>query len=116
MSLVELQQRFIREVLAGVDGAWDRIEVHFEYYVWKGDVLRQSTSVSFLDGKESDVDLSFDAFELMCELRNAKPEGQAEHWTSMDFRIDSTGKFTFDHGYGVPPMAARTIEAQDARS
>jgi len=112
-TLLELQQEFIREVLRCVQvEEWDRIEIHYEFYVWEGVDLEQSTSNSFVGDVRTDLDLSFDAIELAFAMRNAKPDGQAEHWTSMDFRIDSTGKFSFDYGYGLPPMAARTIAAQ----
>ena len=111
-SLVELQQEFIREVLRCVQVEWERIEIHYELYIHEGTNLEQSTSNSFLGDIRSDLDLSFDAIELAFAMRNAKPDGQTEHWTSMDFRLDSTGKYSFDHGYDVPPMAARTIAAQ----
>ncbi|HEX2778337.1 MAG TPA: hypothetical protein VHM30_02490 [Gemmatimonadaceae bacterium] len=112
VPLVELQQAFVREVLRCVHVEWERIEIHYEFYVYDGDDLEQSTSNSFHGNVRSDLDLSFDAVDLMLAMRNAKPEGQAEHWTSLDFRLDSAGKFTFDYGYGLPPMAARTIAAQ----
>ncbi|HET7457401.1 MAG TPA: hypothetical protein VFJ74_07085, partial [Gemmatimonadaceae bacterium] len=98
-----------------IDVDWDRVEIHYEFYVYEGTDLESSTSVSFLGDAWTDLDLSFDALHLMRAMRNAKPEGQAEHWTSMDFRLDSTGKFSFDYGYGIPPMAARTIAAWEGR-
>jgi hypothetical protein len=112
MTPVELQEKFIDEVLRCVRVDWDRIEVHYEYYVWKGNVLQQFTAQSFQGTAATDIDLSFAAANLMQEMRDSKPEGQAEHWTSMDFKLDGTGKFKFDYGYGLPPMAARTISLQ----
>jgi len=114
--LVELQQQFIQEVVRCIQVEWDRVEIHYEFYVYEEDDLEQSTSVSICGDARTDLDLSFDVVELMFAMRKAKPEGQAEHWTSMDFRLDSTGKFSFDYGYGIPPMAARTIAAWELRS
>ena len=115
MPLVELQQQFIREVVHCIQVEWDRVEIHNEFYVHEGTDLEQSTSVSFLRDAWADLDLSFDVLELIFAMRNAKPEGQTEHWTSMDFRLDSTGKFSFEYGYGIPSMAARTIAAWERR-
>lgn len=115
IPLVELQQQFIQEVVRCIQVEWDRLEIHYELYAYDGDNLEQSTSVTMLGDARSDLDLSFDVLELMSAMREAKPGGQAEHWTSMDFRLDSTGEFSFDYGYGIPPMAARTIAAWERR-
>lgn len=112
MSLADLQQELVHEVLNCLAAPWDRVEIHYEYVEWKGIPLESFTSDSFKGDVRNDLDLSFEAIALMRAMRKAKPEGQAENWSSFDFHLDSTGKYRFDHGYDLPPMAARKIRAQ----
>jgi hypothetical protein len=115
VTLVELQEKFIGEVLQAVDDPWDVVEVHYEYFVWKGNVMEQFTAKAQHRGAARSIDLPMAATDLLLEMRDAKPQGQAEHWTSVDFRLESDGKYKFDYGYGTPPMAAKRISLQPGR-
>jgi arginyl-tRNA synthetase len=44
MNMLELQEKFIEELLKGVRGAWSRIEIHYEYFEWEGDVFENYIS------------------------------------------------------------------------
>lgn len=113
MNMIDLQHKFINAILENVDGPWDRLEVHYEYFVWEGDAIVNYTSEAIEGQTARELELSFEASAILRALHDCKPEGQTEPWTWLEFTLDSTGTYKFDYKYGVPPLAAEEIKYPD---
>lgn len=109
MDSLDMQKKLVMELVNLVQDPWDAIEVHYEYFVWDGNVMEQYTAVSIAEGLRTTLDLPWALSDLMLEMHDTKPHGQGGSWTSMDLKIEPTGKYKFDFGYDTPPMAARRI-------
>jgi hypothetical protein len=110
MNMLELQEKFIGELLSGVKGPWDKVELHYEYFEWEGDVIENYISKIYRDQSAEHLSLSVDALDILLALRQCRPEGQSEQWTWFEFRIDSKGAYKFDYKYDTPPLAAEEIK------
>ena len=110
--MLAAQEQFISELLDGIDDPWDRIEVHYENYVWGGEHSEIYVANRFLGDHKTDVDLSLEALDTLAALKAHRPEGQDEPWTWLTFTLDAQGHYHFNYQYGVPPYVAREIEAQ----
>jgi hypothetical protein len=114
MDILDLQRIFINELLKGVESPWDRLEVHYEYFVWEGDAIVNYTSEAIEGQNARELELSLEASTILRALHDCKPEGQAEPWTWLEFSLDKSGAYKFDYKYGVPPLAAEEIKYPDA--
>jgi hypothetical protein len=110
MNMLELQEKFIEELLKGVRGAWSRIEIHYEYFEWDGDVFENYISKIYQGQAAEHLSLSVDALDVLLDLQQCKPAGQSEQWTWFEFRLDSSGAYEFDYKYGTPPLAAEEMK------
>lgn len=111
MDMIELQEQFIGELLDAITEPWERIEVHYENFAWSDGSSETYVANRFLVDEKIDVDLSVEALDALAALQKHPPQGQSEAWTWLTFTLDATGKYHFDHQYGVPPLVAREIAA-----
>ncbi|HIV71063.1 MAG TPA: hypothetical protein H9903_09045 [Candidatus Aquabacterium excrementipullorum] len=111
MELLQQQEQFIGELLDGITEPWERIEVHYENFAWGDEHTEIYVANRFLDGQQTDVDLSLEALDTLASLKAHRPDGQDEPWTWLTFTLDAQGHYHFSYQYGVPPYVAREIEA-----
>ena len=114
MSRIELQEKFIRALLAPVPSDWKSIHVHYEYFILDGMRFEKYVAKANSERGTVEFDPSLDAIDVLIELNAVPPQGQSEKWTWLEFSIDRSGKYKFDYKYGTPPMVA--AELSHARS
>jgi hypothetical protein len=108
--VLALQEAFIAALLKEVPDAWDRIEIHYEHFEWQGRTLEKYISRSTRGGQAQELPLSLEMLDLLVELQQHAPEGQAEKWTWLEFTLDPSGHYKFDYRYGMPPLAAKSVK------
>lgn len=111
MNLIQTQEQFIAALLDSIVEPWDKIEVQYEHYVWDNEESEIYIANRFLNGDKFDIDLSVDAFDTLEALQQQIPENQNQPWTWFIFSINSEGQYLFDYKYGVPPLIAIEIAA-----
>src|SRR5688572_1631925 len=110
MEMIQLQERFIGELLVSAPRDWDRIEVHYERFSWKGQWLEKYMSKALQGAQTKQISLTLEALDILTELNGCIPNGQSEPWTWVEFRLDKDGGYKFDYKYGTPPLAAESIK------
>lgn len=110
MEMIELQNTIAQELARSVEPAWDSLHFHYENATVDGLNCEIFTAVFFKDGIKSEFTPTLEALDLCLELRNYRPEGQAEEWTWLDCVLEQTGKYKFDYNYGLPPQIAIAIK------
>lgn len=111
MNLIQTQEQFIAALLDSILEPWDKIEVHYENYIWDNKLSEIYVAHRFFNGEKFDIDLSLEAFDTLDVLQQQIPDGQNEHWTWFIFLINSEGQYIFEYKYGVPPLIAVEIAA-----
>jgi hypothetical protein len=113
MEMIQLQEQLIGEIVDLAPGHWDAIELHYELLPWEGE-WAERYSARWVRGDDADgLLLSHDALELLRTLNEAKPDGQQEKWTWLDFHLASDGRYSFDFQYDMPPMLAAELKTED---
>ena len=112
MDMLNVQEKFVLEMLKGVSQPWDSIKIHYENCEVNGEVLEIDTARVLSSDGEHDFDLSLDAINCLVELKSYLPQGQSEPWTWVEFFIDKTGRYKFDYKYGLPPLTADYLNRQ----
>lgn len=110
MEMIELQNQFAARVAGAVKSAWDEIRIHYENAPVEG-VTREVFTASFLlNGTHQELKLPLEAIDLLVELKQHKPQGQAEEWVWLEFFMDRTGKYKFDYRYENPPLILEQVK------
>ncbi len=112
MDMLNLQEKFISEMLKGINRPWDSIKVHYENCEVNGEISEMNTARLQSSDGEHDFDLSLDAMDCLVELKNHLPQGQSEPWTWVEFFIDKMGRYKFDYKYGLPPLTSDYLKMQ----
>src|SRR2546430_1873153 len=99
MDMIRLQEKFIGEIAGNLDVPWDRIEIHYELFERKGDVMEKYVSQIHHGQQSGPLPLSHEALEVLLALNRCKPDGQAQRWTWFDFTLASDGTYRFDYEY-----------------
>jgi hypothetical protein len=50
------------------------------------------------------------AIQDLRALRECRPQGQDEDWTSVAVSLERSGAYRFEYGYGVPSFAAQRMK------
>ena len=114
MNMIELQEKFVAEVLKGIRGNWASVHIHYERFLWNEVLLEKFTSEVMIDGKMCRFNISLDAIDCLVELQECKPIDQEDAWTWLKFELTNSGKYKFDFHYGVPPLCAEAIKSVNA--
>jgi len=112
--MIELQEKFVAEILRGRHAMWTSIHIHYERFLWNEILLEKYTSEMMVAGKMCELDISLDAIDCLVELQECKPTGQEDAWTWLEFELTNSGKYKFDFHYGVPPLCAEAIKSVNA--
>lgn len=110
MEMIELQNRFAARLTGSVKQPWDEIRVHYENAEIGGLHRVVFTSVLLVHGARQDLNLQLEALDLLEELKQCKPQGQADEWVWLEFIIDKTGKYKFEYKYDNPPLIMEQIK------
>ena len=104
MELTNLYKNLIDELLHDLKDDWDYVEVNFEYFPWKGDNMEVHKSKFYKNNIKHEFTISLDVNDVFIDINNKMAEDGKERLTSCHFNLDSTGKYDFDFGYGMPPL------------
>lgn len=110
MNILELQNNSIQELLFDVGEDWEKVSLHYEYFMWKGSQFEKYVAKKFRkDGGYDQFDLGVESLDALMALNKAMIKDD-ESWTSCDIAIDSTGKYNFDFGYGMPELVKDMLQ------
>ena len=105
MEMIDLQNRFSSTVVSLAKAPWDEIRIRFENANVDGIPREVYTSSAVFNGVKQELKLPLRTLDILLELQKFKPEGQADHWTWLEFVVVyKTGKYRFDYHYDNPPM------------
>ena len=106
---IELQERFIAELLEGIQQDWTEINLTFEYFTWKGNTYKKFLAKGFNGSESFQYHLSLEALDLLVELNKQMSEDGKEAWSWLVFTLNDSGKYDFDFKYGIPPMTEEML-------
>ena len=110
MRSTDTEARFVSAVADLADPAWERIEVVYERFPWRGLVLEKFESFYFVETRQFELPLSILASDLLVELQEeVGASGTAAPWTWLRFNVDRAGPHRFEFRYGVTPLAAGSL-------
>lgn len=109
MRMIELQDKFVEEIVRSIKVRWDSIHVHYENMTVDGNNREIHTAFYFADGVKHQFSPALDAIDVLLELNDCQPEGQADKWTWVEFVMDRLGKYGFDYKYDMPPHIATVL-------
>ena len=110
MNILELQDKFVVELLRPIKSRWDTIQVHYENMTVDGNNREIYTAMQIVDGERNQFNPTLEALDLLLELKKCKPNGQADEWTWLEFTAENTGKYKFDFMYDLPPHIATALK------
>jgi hypothetical protein len=113
-EMIEMLDEFAILVSRAVRHPWDEIRVHYESVVVEDEPRVVFTSDFVHDGRSDDLKLPLEALDSLAKLQQARPEGQAERWTWLQFSMARTGKYKFDYKYDYPPLIKQRVEQAKA--
>lgn len=111
MEVLELHEKFIGELLKCIDDKWEKVELKFEYFPWKGSNFEKYDSRYFHKSLSRQFDPSLEALDVLIEMIQKMSEGGKEKWTWCVFSLDRSGKYDFDFQYGMPPMVEEMLRS-----
>lgn len=112
MGIAELQEQVVLELCNIVTEPWDSIELHYENSIVDGYARSVYKSFYFVDGNKYQFGLTAECHDYLFELSDNRREDNVENWTWFDLKINNTGRYAFDFGYGTPPLLEREMELQ----
>lgn len=110
MELLELHKNFVDELLQCINGDWDKIELQFEYFPWKGDYFESFIAKYYDNAVKHQFSLSLEASDILLEIHKKMGEEGKDEWTWLKFTLDNTGKYNFEFFYDMPPIAKNILE------
>jgi hypothetical protein len=110
MNTLALQEAFIAVLLKEAPATWERIEIHYEHFEWQGKTFEKYISNTIRSGQATDLPLSLEMLDLLVELQQHPPQGQADKWTWLEFTLDDSGHYAFNYQYGTPPLTAKSLK------
>ncbi len=111
MTVVELQDQFVRLLARDAPAGWQSAFVHYENFLAENsELFEMSTSQVRVGGRDQHLELSLDAIDLLVALRDAMARTAASPWTWVEITVQSSGKYAFDYQYGVPPLTAQSLQ------
>jgi len=110
MEMIELQNQFAARVARSAKSAWDEIRIHYENAPVEGVPREVYTSTFVHNGARQELKLPLEAIDLLVQLKQSKPQGQAEEWVWLEFFMDKTGKYKFDYKYDNPPLIMEQLK------
>jgi len=110
VTTIQLQNAFVATLARFLTSPWDIVKVRYENYEVGKNNRREIFQADYeIGGDRTSIRLSLEALDILEELQQHRPEGQAESWTWLEFALDSAGRYRFEYKYGVPPLIAEQI-------
>jgi Protein of unknown function, DUF600 len=110
-ELLAAQQKVVLALAEELPSQWTNYQLHYEYYVHSGEVYEKYISKCLAEGRALDMAaLSVDLLDLLGQLRTGFTNASGEQWTHFNLELARTGKYSFEYGYGVPPLAKESIQ------
>ena len=110
MNNTELQDAIVLELSKDIGSVWDSLSVHYENYSHNGTRMEIYVSSFLTSGLKKDFELSLESCDLLIELQSNMQDASGNTWSFIDLAAASSGKYNFEYGYGLPPLAKEQLE------
>ncbi|MET0543399.1 MAG: hypothetical protein ABWZ88_16755 [Variovorax sp.] len=115
MRSTDTEASFVSAVADLAGPAWERIEVVYERFPWRGLVLEKFESFYFIGLDQFELQLSILASDLLVKLQEeVGASGTAAPWTWLRFALERNGPHHFEFRYGVTPLATGSLARAEA--
>jgi hypothetical protein len=116
MKILEIQKQFVEGLTTSFHGGWDKIEIHYENFVWTEGRSEKYRASRFIGDQVNDIDLGIELIEILEDLQKESGTNQNQQWNWLEFNIDNSGRYQFNYHYGVPPLIAEEIASEEKDS
>ncbi len=110
MKNTELQDAVVLGLSKDIGSEWDSLSVHYENYSHNGAKMEIYVSSFLTKGLKNDFELSLESCDLLIELQSNMQDSTGSTWSFIDLIAESSGKYNFEYGYGMPPLAREQLE------